>query len=60
MEDLTENQPDRVKVVKKAKVTKMLKDGEKVIGVEYEKDGKQVSRAPIRLHPDSGGSCMRS
>ena len=42
LEDLTESHPDRVKILKKAKVTKVLKDGEKVIGVTYEKDGKSV------------------
>jgi alkyl hydroperoxide reductase subunit AhpF len=43
LEDLTESHPDRVKILKKAKVTKVLKEGEKVVGVEYEKDGKKVS-----------------
>jgi alkyl hydroperoxide reductase subunit AhpF len=41
---LAENAPDRVKILKKAKVTKMLQEGEKVVGVEYEKDGKHVSQ----------------
>ncbi len=39
---MAENKPDRVKIVKKAKVTKCIKEGEKVVGVEYEKDGKHV------------------
>ncbi|KAL7418994.1 Osmotic growth protein [Cryptotrichosporon argae] len=43
LEDLAESQPDRVKILKKAKVTKVLKDGEKVIGVDYEKDGKHYT-----------------
>ena len=42
LEDLTESHPDRVKILKKAKVTKVLKEGEKVVGVQYEKDGKSV------------------
>lgn len=43
LEDLTESHPDRVKILKKAKVTQVLKDGDKVIGVEYEKDGKKFT-----------------
>lgn len=43
LEDLAENTPDRVKILKKAKVSKVLKDGDKVIGVEYEKDGKKYT-----------------
>jgi glycerol-3-phosphate dehydrogenase len=49
LEDLAESSPERVKILKKAKVTKVLKEGETVIGVDYEKDGKQV-RAVLRLH----------
>lgn len=40
LEDLAESKPDRVKILKKAKVSNILKDGDKVIGVNYEKDGK--------------------
>lgn len=36
---LTERKP----VLKKAKVTKVLKEGDRVVGVDYEKDGKHVS-----------------
>ena len=43
LEDLAENSPDRVKILKKAKVSQVLKDGDKVIGVEYEKDGKKYT-----------------
>jgi alkyl hydroperoxide reductase subunit AhpF len=43
LEDLAESTPDRVRILKKAKVTKLVKDGEKVVGVEYQKDGKHVS-----------------
>lgn len=34
--------PDRVKILKKAKVTKLLQENGKVIGVDYERDGKHV------------------
>lgn len=44
LEDLAESIPDRVKILKKAKVNKVIKEGDRVIGVEYEKDGKSVSR----------------
>jgi hypothetical protein len=40
---LAENSPDRVKILKKANVKKVIKDGEKVIGVDYEYQGKHVS-----------------
>jgi alkyl hydroperoxide reductase subunit AhpF len=43
LEDLAESSPDRVKILKKAKVTKVIKDGDKVIGVDYEREGKHVS-----------------
>ncbi len=40
LEDLAESIPDRVKILKKAKVLKVIKEGDKAIGVVYEKDGK--------------------
>jgi hypothetical protein len=41
LEDLAEEDPERVKIVKKAKVTKLLKDANgNVTGVEYEHQGK--------------------
>ncbi|ORY31015.1 FAD binding domain-domain-containing protein [Naematelia encephala] len=43
LEDLAENSPDRVKILKKAKVTKCIKEGDKIVGVEYEKDGKHYT-----------------
>ena len=43
LEDLADSAPERVKILKKAKVTKLIKDGDRIIGVDYEKDGKQVS-----------------
>ena len=43
LEDLTESIPDRVKIVKKAKVTKLIQEGDKTVGVEYERDGKKVN-----------------
>jgi succinate dehydrogenase/fumarate reductase flavoprotein subunit len=41
LEDLAESTPDRVTIKKKARVTKLIKEGERVVGVEYtDKDGK--------------------
>lgn len=41
---MAESTPDRVKILKKAKVLRCIQEGGKVTGVEYEKDGKKVSR----------------
>nr|XP_019008521.1 fumarate reductase [Kwoniella pini CBS 10737]OCF47302.1 fumarate reductase [Kwoniella pini CBS 10737] len=50
LEDLAESSPDRVKVLKKAKVTKLLNEGDKVVGVEYEKDGQRFTeQGPVIL-----------
>ncbi|EIW71298.1 fumarate reductase [Tremella mesenterica] len=43
LEDLAESSPDRVKILKKAKVSQCLKENGKTIGVEYEKDGKKYT-----------------
>jgi len=43
LEDLAENEPERVQIVKKAKVTKLNKDGNKITGLQYEFDGKSQS-----------------
>lgn len=43
MEELTEQDPDRVQIIKKAKVTKLNKEGNKVIGVTYEFGGESHS-----------------
>ncbi|KAF5345272.1 hypothetical protein D9758_008488 [Tetrapyrgos nigripes] len=40
LEDLAVSQPDRVKILKKARVTKLIKDETGVSGVEYEQNGK--------------------
>lgn len=43
LEDLAVAEPDRVEIVKKARVTKLLRDADKaVIGVEYEHDGETI------------------
>ncbi|KAK7542796.1 FAD binding domain-containing protein [Phyllosticta citribraziliensis] len=42
-EELAEAEPDRVQLVKKAKVTKIHKEGNKAVGVSYEFDGKEHS-----------------
>lgn len=40
LEDLAEKEPQRVQIIKKAAATKLIKDGDAVIGVEYTHDGK--------------------
>lgn len=35
LEDLAQEQPDRVRIIKKADVKKLIKEGEVVVGVEY-------------------------
>lgn len=40
LEDLAEKQPERVQIIKKAAVTKLIKEGDAVIGVEYTFGGK--------------------
>ena len=43
LEELVEGDPDRVQVIKKAKVTSIKKDGNKVSGVNYEFNGESHS-----------------
>ncbi|GJJ05989.1 hypothetical protein Clacol_000176 [Clathrus columnatus] len=40
LEDLAQSIPDRVKIHKKARVTKLIKDGDVVVGVEYTHEGQ--------------------
>ena len=40
LEDLAVSIPDRVKIHKKARVTKLIKDKDTVVGVEYEHEGQ--------------------
>ncbi|KNZ64337.1 hypothetical protein VP01_103g5 [Puccinia sorghi] len=50
LEDLAERDPNRVQIIKKAKVTKLLKENGAVIGVEYEFDGKTYTEnGPVIL-----------
>ncbi|KAF8578684.1 Flavocytochrome c [Ramaria rubella] len=50
LEDLAQSIPDRVKVLKKARVTKLIKENDAVIGVEYEHDGQTKSaHGPVIL-----------
>lgn len=50
LEDLAVSQPDRVKILKKARVTRLLKEGDAVVGVAFEKDGKtQEAYGPVIL-----------
>lgn len=43
LEELSETEPERVQIVKKARVTGLNKDGNKVSGVTYEYNGESVS-----------------
>lgn len=43
LEELVESDPDRVQVIKKARVVAVNKEGNKVTGVTYEQDGQQTS-----------------
>ncbi|KAF3911038.1 hypothetical protein AA313_de0203245 [Arthrobotrys entomopaga] len=43
LETLAETEPSRVQILKKAKVTKLNKSGNKISGLEYEIDGKTNS-----------------
>ncbi|KAG0152203.1 hypothetical protein CROQUDRAFT_103179 [Cronartium quercuum f. sp. fusiforme G11] len=50
LEDIAERDPNRVQIIKKAKVTKLLKDNDKVTGVEYEFNGKTYTEnGPVIL-----------
>ncbi|POW02007.1 hypothetical protein PSTT_12109 [Puccinia striiformis] len=50
LEDLADSDPDRVQIIKKAKVTKLLKENGAVIGVEYEFEGKTYTEnGPVIL-----------
>ena len=43
LEELVESDPERVQIIKKARVTSINKDGNKVTGVSYEYGGEQCS-----------------
>ncbi|KAI5118567.1 hypothetical protein M0805_005858 [Coniferiporia weirii] len=50
LEDLAQSIPDRVQIKKKARVTRLLKEGGRVVGVEYEIDGKaETAHGPVIL-----------
>jgi len=40
IEQIAKEQPNRCKIIMKARATKLIKEGDNVIGVEYVKDGK--------------------
>ncbi|KAI5859665.1 flavocytochrome c [Durotheca rogersii] len=42
LEELAETEPERVQIIKKARVTSLNKEGNKVTGVTYESDGESV------------------
>jgi succinate dehydrogenase/fumarate reductase flavoprotein subunit len=39
LEEIAEKQPERVQILKKAAATKLIKEGDTVVGVEYTHDG---------------------
>ncbi|KAI0383448.1 Flavocytochrome c [Hypomontagnella monticulosa] len=43
LEELAENEPERVQIIKKARVTGLNKEGNKVTGVVYESDGESTT-----------------
>ncbi|KAI0881503.1 Flavocytochrome c [Annulohypoxylon maeteangense] len=50
LEELSENEPERVQVIKRARVTKLNKDGNKVTGVTYESNGESsILDGPVVL-----------
>ncbi|KAL8417802.1 hypothetical protein RB594_001434 [Gaeumannomyces avenae] len=50
LEDLAETEPERVQIIKKARVTSLNKDHNKVTGVTYEYNGEsQVLEGPVVL-----------
>lgn len=50
LEEIAEKQPNRARIMKKARVTKLIKEGEQVIGVEFEKDGQTFTEyGPVIL-----------
>ncbi|KZT08433.1 fumarate reductase [Laetiporus sulphureus 93-53] len=50
LEDLAQSIPERVQIKKKSRVTKLIKDGESVIGVEYTHNGKtETAYGPVIL-----------
>lgn len=50
LEELAEKEPHRVKILKKAEMKKLLKEGDDVVGVEYEYQGKShKAHGPVVL-----------
>lgn len=50
LEELAETEPERVQIIKKARVTGLSKDGNKITGVEYEHNGEAASaEGPVVL-----------
>lgn len=50
LEELAEKEPERVQIIKKARVTAVNKEGNKITGVTYEVDGKSlVMDGPVVL-----------
>ncbi|KAH8922285.1 Flavocytochrome c [Atractiella rhizophila] len=54
LEDIAEKEPERVKIIKKAKVTKLIKNGDVVTGVEYEVDGQKLTEQGVVILATGG------
>eukprot|EP00665_Eupelagonemidae_sp_cell47_P007475 gene7475-4561_t len=49
-EKLLKEQPERCRLITKARVTELVKEGDEVVGVMYERDGETLSeRGPVVL-----------
>jgi succinate dehydrogenase/fumarate reductase flavoprotein subunit len=40
LEEIAQKEPHKARIITKARVTRLLKEGDAVIGCEYEKEGK--------------------
>ncbi|KAL9934937.1 hypothetical protein V8E36_006013 [Tilletia maclaganii] len=50
LEELAETDPERVKIIRKARVTKLIKEGDAVVGVEYTVNGQTLrENGPVVL-----------
>ncbi|CAG8567355.1 12120_t:CDS:2 [Ambispora gerdemannii] len=50
LEELSKKEPNRVRIVMKARATRLIKESDAVVGVEYEKDGKKfIEYGPVIL-----------
>lgn len=55
LENLAEKSPDRVQILKKARVTKLLYENDAVTGVEYEFKGQKYTEKGAVILATGGG-----